>query len=410
MPQHIGYDEERIDSLVFQKQANEVELAFDLLEIFNKTEGLINPLRQLASFAIDEMLTLRPDNLEERKILMQAWNKESSIEDLIKRPSWQSPRQWREPKKRFRDPWSFLKAASANVVKLRAEECSDAVRLYGEVVEKGANLHKDLAKAPHDRYLPGRQKSAADRYAELDQIKSARRKGGDDVWKVGRSRKFAENQQVPKGPARNLILAQKGGINVWALKDASTIYKIDRAFGVVEGADISGTTTDNIFFLNRFVGLLKKQFPSVVGNLEDPIYHMLPLASIVACAHHSLLEVALAMSINDVNDYRIGLYSTLMPFQSRHPAQGRIMSVLQRAESNLRNRLMVLYYRRPGTVGGCYLFAKHGRERQDFARLAKADLNMLSTFAASRTYPTQDNIEHFMCARARRSREALGLA
>jgi hypothetical protein len=403
MPQHISYEEQRITPLVFQKQATEARLAFDLLELFNSTESLVNPLRQLASFAVDEMSGLRRENLEERKILMAAWNKERKIQDLMRRPSWQSPQQWRDPKKRFKDPWAFLSAVSNNVLTLRAEECSDVVRLYGEVVEQGAKVESkalEQARNVPRPLFPGK-KSAGAKYAELDKAKEAYRKGGDPVWKVGRQRSFAAGKQVAKGPARGLILAQRGGIYAWQLKDASTVLKIDRAFGVGEGADISGTTTDNIFFLHRFVSLLKSQLPSVVGHLEDPIYHMLPLASIVACAHHSLLEVALAMSMNGINDYSIGLYTTLMPKRANHPARGTIMSLLQRAELHPNNPLIVVYYRGPGWIGGCYRFSKRGVDRYMFSRVAKADGRLLQTFARGGPYPQKDAIERFISDRAR---------
>ena len=408
MPQHISYDEERIETLVFQKQANEIELAWELLYQFDHAESLINPLRQLASFAVDEMLELRPNNLEERKAIMAAWNKEKRSQDTIKRPSWKSPRQWKDPKEGFGDPWSFLRSVSNNILTLRASECSDVIRLYGEVVEQGAKVRMAMP-AYHNPMLP-RKKSVLDKFTALDEAKEDYRKGGNEVWQEGRKRIKRPGKQIPKGPARDMLLAQEGGIWVWALMDSSTVLKIDRTFGVVEGADISGTTTDTIFFLDRFIGLFKQQMPSMVGQLEDPIYQLLPLATIVAGGHHSLLEVALAQSINGVNHYSIGLYTTLMPDSSTHPARGQILNLLHRAENNVRNRLMVLYYRQPGVLGGCYLFAKQGRERMDFQKLALADLKMLNIFAATKPYPNQTDVIDLMQKRTQRMPAALGLS
>ena len=338
-------DQAQVKQWISKKQANEVKLADDLLRLFNEELTLIRNIRSMAKRAITELEFLRKDP-QGKGLFEQAWGKES-------------------PNLKVAQEYGNIDNIAQNIGHLRAEYCSDIIRLYGDVVERGR-------KAKHKQY-PG-----------LDDKKGKLRKdwahakapgevsaGASLIWndkKGGRRLRDIDKGQTSESPVRKGILAKKGGISIFKMREESTVLKIDRMFGLLEGADISGTTADTMFFINRFgdVGL-------------DPIYHLLPVATIVAGGHHSVLEVSLPLTLNRYIDYTIGLYSTLMPFNSNHPSQGAIWKYLKLAENNSNNRLMLVFFK-DQEPGGCYEFDKN--QPGCFKLLARADDNMMQTFAS----------------------------
>jgi hypothetical protein len=380
MPQTIeGSD--RISQFMLEKQANEIELAWDLRDIFNNNESLVGPLRQLASFALDELDALRRASAEGQQVVTAAWQGEV-----------------KGPKNKALIKYQTLANIINNVPSLSAEECSDVIRLYGEVVEKGAKKYGKPAQ-PQGFVPPPPNPLKA--YADLDGKKSSMRRGGDPVWKIGRQR----DRTAPAAPAHlpphvhEFISSLKGGISVSTLKETSTVLKVNRVFGLMDAADISGTTTDSIFFIRRYARLFQQQFnqyPGLAGALDDPIYHLLALATLVAGGHHSLLESALSLSLNRHITgvvYKIGLYTSLLPSNSTHAARGVVFNKLRVAENNIRNRLLLAYYDGP-QPRGCYLYAKQGKEKDDFMRLAKADTFLLDSFRRfGDPWPKKDTVD-----------------
>jgi len=177
---------------------------------------------------------------------------------------------------------------------------------------------------------------------------------------------------------------QTGGVMVWKITDSSTIGKIDRVFGLPYGADISGTTTDNLYFLSGWADVSK----------GDPLVMMLPLAAIVGEYHHSLLEVAAAMSLRKVVNYSIGFYSTLLP---NLPSDVKPMSqrsaiegLLKTAEEDTRNKHVLLYYGSTSKIAGCYL--AEGGDLGAFKKLATVDIRLWPKFKVFPPYPGEDNV------------------
>ena len=380
MPQHIEYDEDRIRQFIMEKQANEIELAWDLRDVFNTNEILVGPLRQLVSFAVDELDDLRKGPFEGHQIVTAAWKKEV-----------------KGPKNKALIKYGNLTKLANNAPYLSAEECSDVIRYYGEVVEMGGEKYKAQQKAR--RYTPA--PDTLKPYADLDTEKGSFRRGGDPVWKAGRQR----TRRPPTTPAKapydatyDFTYKLEGGISTATVLEKSTVLKIDRVFGLMVAADISGTTTDSIFFVNRYANMFRRyfnQYPLLAGALDDPIYQLLALATLVAGGHHSVLESGLSLTLNrhiTSIDYRIGLYTSLIPLRSAHPARGDVLSKLSLAEKNVRNRLMLVYYREPNRIGGCYLFAKDGSERHRFEQLARGDTPLLHSFLRFGSWPTQDQV------------------
>jgi hypothetical protein len=108
MRQHIEYDEDRIRQYIVGKQANEIELAWDLRDIFNIHEELVGPLRQLVSFAVDELDEMRRGPFEGHQIVTAAWKKEVT-----------------GPKNKALIKYGNLTKLANNIPYLSAEECSD---------------------------------------------------------------------------------------------------------------------------------------------------------------------------------------------------------------------------------------------------------------------------------------------
>ena len=350
-----------------EKQALETELAWELLEVFN-SPPLITGLRGLAHLAVAEMDGLKNGGGTGQEVFMSAWNKEKDLYYVVKeRGSWEG--------------------IVAGVDGLLAQHCGELIRLYGEVVEAGKN--KGLRE-----------------YQDLDAARLGYQKdtqpGFHWVKKEGGGRQRTQSPSAMKAPGsgdkkRHVAYAEQqgyvwdflesmgGGIKVWELKDTSTIYKIDKVFGLVAAADISGTTTDCVFFLNRFNQ----------GGL-DPMFYLLPAANIVAGAHHSLLEVAAALTLNKCCSYSIGLYSTLFPTDSRVNDAGSrgLKKALEMAESDPRNRLMLIYYNESGQIAGCRLFEDQDKDK--FRQLARADLDLLDIFRRFRHWPSEVEVQQLM--------------
>jgi hypothetical protein len=399
MPKHIDNKTE-VMKWIEEKQQLEVMLAWDLLETFNNTPALINPLRAMAGKAVDEMLEMDTDAVnaaiaEERgRPNMQVLTNRLVLTQRDESHDKKIPRSQVLQVNKQEDLERII-----NIGTLDAQYCSDIVRLYGTSVEKAA----------------GRGISS---YKKLDKEKSDLRKGGQDVWNKGETGQqwgrhrggadFAPKGKVDVGlktiskrPASStwcekqiedanitnvhrFLIYQQGGQSGFRLYDTSTVGKIDRVFGTVPAADISGTTTDNVFFISRFSEVIKRDYTYAL----DPIFHLLPLGTIVAGAHHSLLEVALALSLNKKVDYQIGFYETLMPNRSgfpNHPGITNIKEALVAAEKHRYNHLMLVYYESPGKVAGCYKFDSFEQQFRKFARAT----DVLTLFRAAPAWPSQ---------------------
>jgi hypothetical protein len=111
----------------------------------------------------------------------------------------------------------------------------------------------------------------------------------------------------------------------------SLVKQLDSVFGLWEGADISGTTTDFIGCFEAawtmvFDGVLAANNPpqNLNAALEVmtwcfPYFALLAPAAMVYAYHHTMYEIALALSLayggadKPVFDYHIGFYQTLVP-------------------------------------------------------------------------------------------------
>jgi hypothetical protein len=188
--------------------------------------------------------------------------------------------------------------------KLDASDCADVIRLAGEWVEVGGFGDGSRVRKPTGN-TPGT-------------VKDAFRAGGKQVWgPTARVRKDGwdiEPHLKDHMRDQNATFTGMAGVrghhgkkNSKRAAGSSNVLQLDRLFGLVVACDISGTTADCIFSLELFGG----QFGMTAA------YYMLPLGTIVHNMHHSVLEVALATSLNKEMDYHIGFFNTLKPSRAK---------------------------------------------------------------------------------------------
>jgi hypothetical protein len=194
-------------------------------------------------------------------------------------------------------------------------------------------------------------------------------------------------------------------------------------------ADISGTTADTVFGMEVLwhhfhAGTFKSggewTEKKIAAWLEDAlrmkeVLYLLPLVTMTYQAHHSLLECAFTLSLNDYIDYSVGVYSTLRPqYWKDHEyetqkiirakkvdiglpekekkiakwaapktaefkdAVKELEKILKKQETNKENRLLLCYFEsKKAEPEGVYVFNKDNKiEKQVFNKCANIKLNM----------------------------------
>jgi hypothetical protein len=176
------------------------------------------------------------------------------------------------------------------------------------------------------------------------------------------------------------------GMKVWVPQDLDILYRIETTFGLRVGATISGTTTDTLYFL------------SVFGKVRmDPIFYLLPFATIVAPGHHSFIEAAMPLALAGKVEYSIGLYSTLMPSETKSAAAPELKKTLRQYEDDQRNRLMIVFFSQREVPGGYWEFDKASPERTLFGHIGHADREMMQQFKGmSKGYLNELDLERWV--------------
>jgi hypothetical protein len=354
-------------------QSVETDLAFHLLKEFNDVKALSN-LQQLADNCIRQMLrtpsALKTALKNENKLKVEG-KTGHSFDELFEF----STRQY-----------------DSGVGTFDASDVSDIIRLFGEFVEQGgtaaAGLQQewkwDPQKGPKGEWQKIKEKDDWGKsHSPSDLIKQAYRGGvpgapGSYMQNAGRvwaETKIKDGEVIPimhdpndprdfrnrgagwqveswadKRPDKSTFSGM-GGIGAQATgskraKGDSNVLKIDRLFGLIVGADISGTTADTVYAVE------------VLGrDILSATYYMLPLATIVCNNHHALLEVALALSLNGVIDYNIGFYTSLLPkaVKTIPPELTGIDGILQTAENRFKNQRLVTFYNAHNELAGGFL-------------------------------------------------------
>jgi len=354
MPRILSAQEAKTYSI--EKQVVEAELAKALYNAFNRGTPLFN-LQRLARGCMKAMLD------GELAPLYAACHIEDKL-GVWKKIGYASPSSLRA----FYD-----RGAAQSVGTFDASEVSDIIRLFGQWVEGNTDPQKALvtdggvaragliggketdeweqeltpANAVKDAYRPGVMVGAGSWKREVENVWGDQkgRFKGMEVARRDRGKGTAVEPHIDLRENKKDF----AGIQDKRAKGHSNVLKIDRMFGLLTGADISGTTADTVYALEM-----------LGADYLSAAYYMLPLATIVHKLHHSLLEVALALTLNGVIDYDIGFYLSLMPDSvTTVPKElPGLTGILQQYQMDRRNRCFVVYFSTPPgrDPAGAYLF------------------------------------------------------
>jgi len=133
------------------------------------------------------------------------------------------------------------------------------------------------------------------------------------------------------------------------------VPKVDNLIGLMDVCSISGTTSDVTFLFDQW----GHKFINGKADLSRT-YYMLPVGSIAGFHHHSILEVALALSLikHSTVDYRVGFYGTLLP-QDKCQLELRtaLQQLLMRAEATMKTEGLhfFCFYKEKELAGGIAL-------------------------------------------------------
>lgn len=209
---------------------------------------------------------------------------------------------------------AHLNRLLVNSVSWSAGDCSDIIRLYGEIVEAAPQFKAEaLLKETYRGTTLIKDKDENVRGEIVHDLSFA--KGG--VTHSGQKFGFRAREKGKGGPPPSYVYATfdvnegalykplTSGITKSKLAEYDTVRKIDGMFALPEGASISGTTADSIFCTGK--DATKKK---LTGWLQ-----LLPIATMVSQYHHTLLECALTLTLNKKVQYRIGFYRSLAPLE-----------------------------------------------------------------------------------------------
>lgn len=233
--------------------------------------------------------------------------------------------------------------ALANVIRnsdhWTASDCSDLIRLFGAFVENGALLDRGILEEGTDTAREAKRPGPGFRDTGPGPERARDRDGY-----------YTKGEQTPLPhimTAHHAALANRrvpggfAGAGKCTLKDGSTVKRIDSVFGLAEGCGISGTTADSIFFMQH-VGDFLARMDEGIGINNLPFVQLLPLATMGSQGHHTVLECALTLTLNDLVAYRVGFYGTLVPIDGTVPQA--IRNTLEAAERTGRDKHMICWW------------------------------------------------------------------
>ena len=417
-----------IKEWVRKKQELEVQLAWELMEVFNDPEmGLIQELRKMVKKSIVVMDQISKgecafveDRVERKAALALAPERRKKFHNLW-RTNWskfyfrfgsdkyETSRGTlrRETPPGIKPQW-LRESVEEGVDHFLAQHCADWIRVYGEVVEevlgkgsvadnarlafqKGGKFHWNKFKG----YEDGAQENAGRRRVKVtDKFADQQIVMPDYAEELAHksSEQMLDRHAHPDSLSTATVwgfqssIHNAAGLKKWRVMEKDTTGKMDQVFGLMPGATISGTTTDNVYFFKEFGGL----------GL-NPIFYLLPTATIVGGGHHSLVEVGIPLMLNDINNYKVGLYSTLFPTQQipKGAPKGveEIKIILREAEEHTNNHLMLIYYSGTNPVGCFYYEIPHARHLWN---KMITGIGFMNAFQKLPPWPKKEDIKELM--------------
>lgn len=180
----------------------------------------------------------------------------------------------------------------------------------------GALLGKPV-KSDSDRELIDRLKTGRLYFTMENQLPGHRDRGLQD-------KEESEESKLTKGSGshywpiiRDLVALR--GIERWKLEKNSVIRAIDETYGLSQGGDVSGTTTDSMYILESIHGMLRPQIQA--ENADLWALQLIALATLVHAGHHTIVECAYPLTRWNKIDYKIGFYSSLTPNEANMDAR-----------------------------------------------------------------------------------------
>ncbi len=294
----------------------ETQLCTEMYGLYN-SGPILNPIRTVVSLAIEQILGMMQFNSLKTSVGWDAAVKKAGGNLAVWRLSGGAPKETA----------AGLMKVWENSASWTADDCGDLIRLFGGMIEDTA-LQQGGAVS-----------------TEVDGIRGSKRKAGFGATRARHTDGFVVTD-THIGEAHKAVLGAKrvqggfSGIQKVRLKAESTVKKIDCAYGLAEGCDISGTTADSIFFFD-YVNAFIKGLPEMIASTDLPVIQLFPMATMGSQGHHTVLECALTLTQNEIINYHVGFYSTLMPPGSENATLQRLFA---KYENDVRNVQMLCWW------------------------------------------------------------------
>ncbi len=339
-----------------QRTRIEIEMAKSLYQVYN-SQPIIGHLREITGMAIENLV-----GWCDREDVKKAMTGEKGLD------VWKGEPQTGEG---LYNVWRRKGSWTAS-------ECADLLRLFGTVIDEsgigegeGKADHRAARVGPDDRFK--NNPSGQDRARQAESRLGANLPATSPHSLAGRA---LIKQVKMNGPGAFY------GIGPFRLMEGSIIRKIDVAFGLPEGADISGTTADSVFGMSRVMSFARACEIALPSEVPADLLHILPLVSMISQGHHTVVESATVLTLNEKIKYAIGFYATLLPDScAMVPAMDLLRPVVAAAEAHAFNQPLVGFYDETKKVYAGYLFDKNNRgEMIKFMKFATTGQDMLARF------------------------------
>ena len=424
--------EQKLKGIINTKQKIEHDMATSLLNVFNRNSALIGVLRALVANAVEDIDWIIKCKGE--AAYKKAFQKDAVNYGFVQKYFGTGNTDYL--KTCWKEFFAYIKDES-NIFSLNATACSNLIRFYGEVIEAGAGSGPDSTALQNMlKLLETRMKGyqvgpsqAWDKKQERGRVSASpnRLEFGDFREKdddLKQRQQLISDFNARKSETERRLANLKGGISLWVQTPKDLTAKMDKAFGLAHGATISGTTTDTVFFLNRMSlvdrylgvdvsyskpipGWLKNLYNPAVGPAKsghgtlsvakcnvviDPVFYLVPFATIVSKGHHTTLEVALPLVLNGIIKYNIGSYSTLFPDRGQRKAvEGTVIKgVLREFDTRAAKNKILVYYDKPNKYGGYITFKE--KDAGVWDKVAQAGKELMNTFSTFNEFPTKKQI------------------
>jgi hypothetical protein len=380
MPDDVGY-------LKYKKQVHELEVGKAMYDWYTGQELLLNQMRQVVAYAFMRFFDLLGMDPWQGAKVTHMGKKPCYVDLQDKMPKGDSKRTPKPhiPKiiettlgfEKFLlvwDRWGVkpdlkgLGKVLTHYSEWDVSDCSELVRVWGGIVEEvGASASKATTaikqKKTHEWTGLDAAREVAERLDDIRKRAKGQSAGFDGLTEKSPSRLHGlrdahQKWTAPETGVRERVkyLTQEREIPQWMrsyvykgqeakglvrgcslLKpvNASLVKHLDSVFGLWEGADISGTTTD---FIGCFEAVWMMTFESILAEKNSPeelnemlevatwcapYFALLAPSAMVYGYHHTMYEIAVALSMaygtdkgdkkDPVFDYYIGWYDSLVP-------------------------------------------------------------------------------------------------